>query len=188
MQLPAVQDIQSPKLFSSDNNMDPWSVPVQQQMHDQINCKKSPTGSLPPAVPLAITRTFRPWTHTSDDSYIYQLSLVVGTATVSFLLLRFFVFFFILLHVCCTACRLTARTDRGAQQRFYSTPGVIFFQPSGFSLLCSSFDFSRVQYLFASLLLICLPIHTVHFLWFVCFHIIFITLNFVDDRVVTISS
>ena len=46
--------------------------------------KKSPTGSLPPAVPLAITRTFRPWTHTSDDSYyIYQLSLVVATATVS---------------------------------------------------------------------------------------------------------
>ena len=28
---------------------------------------------------------FRPWTHTSDDSYIYQLSLVVATATVSFL-------------------------------------------------------------------------------------------------------
>ena len=31
--------------------------------------------------------TFRPWTHTSDDSYIYQLSLVVATATVSLLLL-----------------------------------------------------------------------------------------------------
>ena len=28
--------------------------------------------------------TFRPWTHTSDDSYTYQLSLVVATATVSF--------------------------------------------------------------------------------------------------------
>ena len=28
--------------------------------------------------------TFRPWTHTSDDSYIYQLSLVVATATVSY--------------------------------------------------------------------------------------------------------
>ena len=28
--------------------------------------------------------TFRPWTHTSDDSYIYQLSLVLATATVSF--------------------------------------------------------------------------------------------------------
>ena len=27
---------------------------------------------------------FRRWTHTSDDSYIYQLSLVVATATVSF--------------------------------------------------------------------------------------------------------
>ena len=45
--------------------------------------KKSPTGSLPPAVPPAITPTFRPWTHTSDDSYFYQLSLVVATATVS---------------------------------------------------------------------------------------------------------
>ena len=31
-----------------------------------------------------ITWTFRPWTHTSDDSYTYQLSLVVATATVSF--------------------------------------------------------------------------------------------------------
>ena len=58
--------------------------PIQQQMHDQINCKKYPTGSLPPAVPLAITPTFRPWTHTSDDSYIYQLSLVVATASVSY--------------------------------------------------------------------------------------------------------
>ena len=46
--------------------------------------KKSTTGSLPPAVPVAITPTFSPWTHTSDDSYIYQLSLVLATATVSF--------------------------------------------------------------------------------------------------------
>ena len=45
--------------------------------------KKSPTGPLPLAVSLAITPTFRPWTHTSDDSYIYQLPLVVATATVS---------------------------------------------------------------------------------------------------------
>ena len=44
---------------------------------------KSPTGSLAPAVPLAITPTSRPWTHTSDDSYFYQLSLVLATATVS---------------------------------------------------------------------------------------------------------
>ena len=50
--------------------------------------KKSPTGSLPPAVPLAITPTFSPWTHTSDDSYIYQLSLVSATATVSFYCIR----------------------------------------------------------------------------------------------------
>ena len=40
--------------------------------------------SLPPAVPLAITPTFSPWTYTSDDSYIYQLSLVLATATVSY--------------------------------------------------------------------------------------------------------
>ena len=33
-----------------------------------------------------ITRTFRPWTHTSDAIYIYQLSLVVATATVSLVL------------------------------------------------------------------------------------------------------
>ena len=37
-----------------------------------------------PLVGGGITRTFRPWMHTSDDSYIYQLSLVVATATVSF--------------------------------------------------------------------------------------------------------
>ena len=48
--------------------------------------KKSSTGSLQPAVPLAITPTFRPWTHTSDDSYMYQLSLVVATATLSYYL------------------------------------------------------------------------------------------------------
>ena len=47
--------------------------------------KKSTTGSLPPAVPLAITPTFSPWTHTSDDSYIYHLSLVLATATASFI-------------------------------------------------------------------------------------------------------
>ena len=35
-------------------------------------------------MPLAITPTFSPWTHTSDDSYIYQLSLVLATAIVSF--------------------------------------------------------------------------------------------------------
>ena len=38
--------------------------------------------------------TFRPWTHTSDDSYIYQLSLVVATATVSFLFWFLFLSFF----------------------------------------------------------------------------------------------
>ena len=46
-------------------------------------------------MPLAITPTFSPWTHTSDDSYIHQLSLVLATATVSFslsVLLCMFVF------------------------------------------------------------------------------------------------
>ena len=42
--------------------------------------RTSPPSPLPsPGLPP----TFRPWTHTSDDSYIYQLSLVVATATVS---------------------------------------------------------------------------------------------------------
>ena len=41
-----------------------------------ISCK-------PNVVPLAITRTNGPWTHTSDDSCICQLSLVLATATIS---------------------------------------------------------------------------------------------------------
>ena len=102
------KDNQCPKLFSSDN-MYPGSVPAELQGLSQTeemliarSCpimrvihlkggqlgsdarpnqlqQKSPTGSLAPAVPVAITPTFSPWTHTSDDSYIYQLSLVVAT-------------------------------------------------------------------------------------------------------------
>ena len=34
-------------------------------------------------VPLAMTRTNGPWTYTSNDSYMYQLSLVVATASIS---------------------------------------------------------------------------------------------------------
>ena len=59
-------------------------------------------------MPLAITPTFRPWTHTSDDSYIYQLSLAVATATVSLSLLphavvhdHFFIYsskYFVVIH------------------------------------------------------------------------------------------
>ena len=30
-----------------------------------------------------MTRTNGPWTHTSDDSYMYQLSLVVAIASIS---------------------------------------------------------------------------------------------------------
>ena len=40
-------------------------------------------------MPLAITPTFSPWTHTSDDSYIYQLSLVLATASVSFFMILY---------------------------------------------------------------------------------------------------
>ena len=109
------KDNQCPKLFSSDNNMYPGSVPAELQGLSQTeemliarSCpimrvihlkggqlgsdvrsnqlqQKSPTGSLPPAVPVAITPTFSPWTHTSDGSYIYQLSLVLATATVSYM-------------------------------------------------------------------------------------------------------
>ena len=107
------KDNQCPKLFSSDN-MYPGSVPAELQGLSQTeemliarSCpimrvihlkggqlgsdarpnqlqQKSPTGSLAPAVPVAITPTFSPWTHTSDDSYIYQLTLVLATAIVSF--------------------------------------------------------------------------------------------------------
>ena len=59
-------------------------VPFSSRCTTKSIAKISPTGSIPPAVSLAITPTFRPWTHTSDDSYIYQLSLVVATATVSY--------------------------------------------------------------------------------------------------------
>ena len=62
--------------------MSVFSAVAGNQRPNQLQ-KKSTTGSLPPAVALAITPTFSPWTHTSDDSYIYQLSLVVATATVS---------------------------------------------------------------------------------------------------------
>ena len=56
-------------------------------------------------MPLAITPTFRPWTHTSDDSYIYQLSLVLATATVSFWHSLFFLLSFCRTHPlqCCSA-------------------------------------------------------------------------------------
>ena len=120
------KDNQCPKLFSSDNNMYPGSVPAELQGLSQTeemliarSCpimrvihlkggqlgsdarpnqlqQKSPTGSLAPAVPVAITPTFSPWTHTSDDSYIYQLSLVLATATV---FLSSFFFSFVVLRV-----------------------------------------------------------------------------------------
>ena len=52
-----------------------------------------------PALFHLITPTFSPWTHTSNDSYIYQLSLVLATATVSFTLN-----IIILGHYICASC------------------------------------------------------------------------------------
>ena len=57
-------------------------------MHDQINCNER---VLPALLHLRCPSqshqpTFSPWTHTSDDSYIYQLSLVLATATVSYVI------------------------------------------------------------------------------------------------------
>ena len=70
---------QCPKLFSDDNNMDPGSVPAElqglSQTEEMLIARCCPTMRAP---------TFSPWAHTSDDRYIYQLSLVLGTATVSF--------------------------------------------------------------------------------------------------------
>ena len=84
--------------------------------------KKSPTGSLPPAVPLAITPTFRPWTHTSDDSYIYQLSLVVATATASYRSIRILV---------CTRCSLYLYIFHTYIYNIYFIPNTLFMGRGG---------------------------------------------------------
>ena len=44
-------------------------------------------------------RTFRPWTHTSDDSYIYQLSLVLATAIVSYASVSYITYGFLCLSL-----------------------------------------------------------------------------------------
>ena len=72
---------QCPKLFSSDNNMDPGSVPAELQGLSQTE-----EMLIARCCPIMRAPTFSPWAHTSDDSYIYQLSLVLATASVSFLL------------------------------------------------------------------------------------------------------
>ena len=60
-----------------------FSAVAGSQLPNQLQKRVLPA-LFPPAVPLAIPPTFSPWTHTSDDNYIYQLSLVLATATVSF--------------------------------------------------------------------------------------------------------
>ena len=68
-----------PKLYSSDNNMDPGSVPAELQRLSQTE-----EMLIARCCPIMRTPMFSPWAHTSDDSYIYQLSLVLATASVSF--------------------------------------------------------------------------------------------------------
>ena len=84
---PTMKLLQRNKIKNNNLNaelteMGVFSAVAGNQLPNQL--QKSTTGSLPPAVSLAITPTFSPWTHTSDDSYIYQLSLVLATATVYF--------------------------------------------------------------------------------------------------------
>ena len=69
---------QCPKLFSSDNNMDPGSVPAELQGLSQTE-----EMLIARCCPIMRAPTFSPWAHRSDDSYIYQLSLVLATASVS---------------------------------------------------------------------------------------------------------
>ena len=64
-------------------------------------------------MPLAITPTSRPWTHTSDDSYFYQLSLVLATATVSLLIILSFT-------TNCKIVLLTLVTPRGVTDLYLS--------------------------------------------------------------------
>ena len=83
MQLPAVHEGQSmPEAVLPDNNMDPGSVPAELQGLSQTE-----EMLIARCCPIMRAPTFSPWAHTSDDSYIYQLSLVLATATavVSFL-------------------------------------------------------------------------------------------------------
>ena len=60
---------------------------VRTQLPLRLCWAKRHIGSIPPVVPLAITRTNGPWAHTSDDNYIYQLSLVLATAILYLFLL-----------------------------------------------------------------------------------------------------
>ena len=84
---PTMKLLQRNKIKNNNLNaelteMGVFSTVAGNQLPNQL--QKSTTGSLPPAVSLAITPTFSPWAHTSDDSYIYQLSLVLATASVSY--------------------------------------------------------------------------------------------------------
>ena len=64
-----------------------------------------------------ITRTFRPWTHTSDDSYICQLSLVVATATTDCIFQILPTFLDRVIHY-----SLCSRLKVGVPKRFHALP------------------------------------------------------------------
>ena len=53
---------------------------ARRQLPGRLSWAKRHIGSIPPVVPLVIARTNGPWTHTSDDSYVHQLSLGLATA------------------------------------------------------------------------------------------------------------
>ena len=56
--------------------MDPGSAPAEHQGLSQTE-----EMLIARCCPIMRAPTFSPWAHTSDDSYIYQLSLVLATAT-----------------------------------------------------------------------------------------------------------
>ena len=71
--------------FSCRHYLADGGTQVRTQLPLRLCWAKRQIGSIPPVVPLAITRTDGPWAHTSDDSYIYQLSLVFATAILNLL-------------------------------------------------------------------------------------------------------
>ena len=74
-------------------------TPIQQQMHDQINCNKRVLPALFHLRCPSQSHQRSARVRTSDDSYVYQLSLVVATAIVSYS-----VGLLLLLHCyCCTS-------------------------------------------------------------------------------------
>ena len=77
--------------------------------------------------PLGAT-TFSPWTHTSDDSYIYQLSLVLATAAVSLFII--YSCLCQIYHLCCIVHK-----NKNKKPILRTTPRLEAPLPPFFSLL-----------------------------------------------------